>query len=212
MQTKTKIFLTLFLTYAFFTNSYLTTNDASRFSLTAAIVEEHSFEIDNFLDRVISDWWWAKDYASLNGHKYSDKAPLGSFIGVPIYFFTRLFTSDLRVLTYLVSLFSAGVLTAATSLLIYNMGSYFTENSAVKTTLALAYGVGTLAFFYATVFFAHAVTAFFGFFSFYLLFQFKKGERERKYLAFAGAASALAISSDYYAGVIALPLFFYALF
>jgi hypothetical protein len=91
------------------------------------------------------------------------------------------------------------------------LGSYFTENRAVKTTLTLAYGIGSQAFFYATVFFSHAITTFFGFLSFYLLFQFKKEEVGTKNLAFAGAASALAISSDYYAGVIALPLFFYAL-
>ena len=75
MDNGTKIFLTLFLTYAFFTNTYLTTNDASRFSLTAAIVEEHSLVIDSYLDTVISKWWFAKDYAVFDGRRYSDKAP-----------------------------------------------------------------------------------------------------------------------------------------
>jgi hypothetical protein len=211
MQTKTKIFFTLFLAYAFFTNTYLTTNDASRFSLTAAIVEEHSFEIDNFLDTVISEWWWAKDFVFYKGQIYSDKAPLGAFLGVPVYLILRFITSDVRILAYFVSLFTSGLLTATTGLMIYEIGKYFGVKEKLRITFSLAFGLGSAAFFYGTIFFSQAITSFFGFASFYLLFQIKNRGGGRKNLAFAGAASALAISSDYYAGVIALSLFGYAL-
>ncbi|HDH28143.1 MAG TPA: hypothetical protein ENH13_03320 [Euryarchaeota archaeon] len=209
MDNGTKIFLTLFLTYAFFTNTYLTTNDASRFSLTAAIVEEHSLVIDSYLDTVISKWWFAKDYAVFDGRRYSDKAPLGSFLGVPVYFVVRLFTSDLGILTYFVSLFTAGLATAATALLIYRFGAEFTENHSVRTGLALAYGIASMPLFYGTVFFSHAFTALFGFTSFYLLFLYRIRGGEKK-LVFAGVSSALAVASDYYSGIIAIVLFFYA--
>ncbi|MFV2040912.1 MAG: hypothetical protein ACC644_02875 [Candidatus Hydrothermarchaeales archaeon] len=209
MDKRAKIFLTLFLTYAFFTNTYLTTNDASRFSLTAAIVEEQTFVIDGYLDTVISDWWFAKDYAVFNGRRYSDKAPLGSFLGVPIYFVVRLFTSDFGILAYFVSLFTAGVATAAAALLIYRFGAEFTANSGVRTGLALAYGMASMPLFYGTVFFSHAFTAFFGFASFYLLFRYRKQGGEKN-LALAGVSSAFAVASDYYAGLIAIVLFFYA--
>jgi 4-amino-4-deoxy-L-arabinose transferase-like glycosyltransferase len=210
MQTRIKLFLTLFITYAFFTNTYLTTNDASRFSLTAAIVEEHTLEIDNFLDRVISDWWWAKDFAFYNGHIYSDKAPLGSFLGVPIYFAARFFTSDFGILAYVVSLFTTGLLTTATALLIYDLGKYFTDKRQTKAALALSYGLGSAAFFYGTVFFSQAITAFLGFASFYLLFGVKHDNRPMKNMFLAGALAGLAIASDYYAGVVVIALLFYA--
>jgi hypothetical protein len=210
METKAKIFLTLFLTYAFFTNTYLTTNDASRFSLTAAIVEEQTFEIDNFLEKVISDWWWAKDFATYGGNKYSDKAPLGSFLGVPIYMIVRLFTSDFGTLAYFVSLFTTGLLTAATALLIFDLGRYFATEKKIDVSLALTYGIGTLAFFYGTVFFSHAITSFFGFGSFYLLFRSKWIVKDTKSIALSGVFAALAVSSDYYAGIIAVALFGYA--
>ncbi len=209
MDKRAKIFLTLFLTYAFFTNAYLTTSDASRFSLTAAIVEEQTFVIDGYLDRVISDWWFAKDYAVFNGRKYSDKAPLGSFLGVSSYFVVRMFTSDFGILAYFVSLFTAGVATTATALLIYRFGAEFTDSQGVKSGLALAYGMASMPLFYGTLFFSHAFTAFFGFASFYLLFQYRKQWGEKN-LAFAGIAAALAVTSDYYAGLIAIGLFFYA--
>ncbi|RMF91349.1 MAG: hypothetical protein D6733_01310 [Methanobacteriota archaeon] len=211
MNTRTKIFLTLFITYAFFTNAYLTTNDASRFSLTAAIVEEHTLQIDNYLDRVISVWWWPKDFATYKGHIYSDKAPLGSFLAVPIYIIARVFTDDYNIIAYFVSLFTSGVLSVVTALLLYDMGSYFTGKKDIRVALALAYGLGTPAFFYGTIFFSHTITAFFAFASFYLLFEVKHGAKGTKNLALAGLSAGLAVSSDYYAGVIAVALFFYAL-
>jgi hypothetical protein len=211
MDVKAKIFLTLFITYAYFTGAYLTTNDASRFSLTAAIAEEQSSEIENFLDEVITEWWWAKDFAAYNGHLYSDKAPLGSFLGVPIYILIRFFTADLGILIYFVTLFTAGILTASTALLIFELGKYFEAGEDVKVTLALTYGLGTIAFFYGTVFFSHAITAFFSFLAFYLLFQAKRNsENLGKKMAFSGFCTGLAITSDYYAGIVAIALFIYA--
>jgi hypothetical protein len=211
METKAKILLTLFITYAYFTGAYLTTNDASRFSLTSAIVEDQTFEIENFLDNVITEWWWAKDFVTYNGHLYSDKAPLGSFLGVPIYFLIRLFTNDLGTLIYFVTLFTSGLLTTATALLIFEIGKYFEAESEVKITLAMTYGLGTMAFFYGTVLFSHAITAFFSFLAFYLLFDAKrKSENLGKKMALSGFFAGLGITSDYYAGIIAIALFIYA--
>jgi hypothetical protein len=152
MESKIKIFITLILTYAFFTNTYLTTNDASRFSLTASIAEEHILEIENYLDEVIAEWWWAKDFAAFGGHLYSDKAPLGSFLGVPIYLLISTFIDDFGILAYFVTLSTAGLLTATSALLIFEMGKYFETKENIKVTLALTYGLGTIAFFYYNLF------------------------------------------------------------
>src|SRR3990172_8049951 len=210
MQTREKLFLTLFITYAFFTNTYLTTNDASRFSLTAAIVEKRTLQIGDFLEEEISPWWWAKDYSVYEGRVYSDKAPLGSFLGVPVYFSVRFFTADLGVLIYFVSLFSSGLLTAATALLIYDIGRHFTDKKRTWLLLAATYGLGSAAFFYGTVFFSHSITAFFGFASFYLLFVSRREGGDSKPIFLSGALAALAVSSDYYAGITAIALFGYA--
>jgi hypothetical protein len=209
MKINKKIFLTLFLTYAFFTNTYLTTSDASRFSLTASIVEEQTFQIDNFLNEVITFWWLPKDFASYKGNIYSDKAPLGSFLGVPIYLIFRIITSDFNILGYFVTLFTVGVLTSLTALLVYYFGQLFHAEKNARALLAFSFGLGSAAFFYSTVFFSHAITAFMGFASFYLLFKAKNSLIPRNF-ALAGILAALAISSDYTAGVIAVVLFGYA--
>jgi len=210
MKSRTKIFLTLFLTYAFFTNTYLTTNDASRFSLTAAIVEEHSFKIDGFLENVISEQWLPLDKAKFRGDTYSDKAPLGSFLGVPIYFILKYFNSDLEWTIYFVSLLTTGLLTALTAVLIYETGRHFTVDEEVRIRVALAFGLGSIALVYGTAFFSHAITSFFGFASFFLLFQIRHRKLSLGYLMAAGVFAALAISSDYYAGILAIALVGYS--
>jgi len=84
-RTAVRIFVCLFLAYALFTNLYPTTDDFPRLCMTAAIVEEHRFEIDSFYDPLnrFPQWdtcnltgykWRAADYSVYNGHKYSDKA------------------------------------------------------------------------------------------------------------------------------------------
>jgi hypothetical protein len=167
--------------------------------------------IDNYLYRVISDWWWAKDFASYGGHIYSDKAPLGSFLGVPIYFILRFFTSDFNTNAYFVSLFTSGLLTSATAVILYDFGKYFKVNSQIRTIIALAFGLGSMAFFYGTVFFSHSITSFFGFTAFYLLFTYKHNGKSTKKIILSGLFSAFAVSSDYYAGIIAFALFAYTL-
>lgn len=220
MDIKIKIFITLFIAYAFFTNFYLTTNDAPRFSLTAAIVEEQRFEIDSFLNKsiVLPSWypkglliWGAIDFAEYNGHIYSDKAPLGSFLAIPIYSTVRLFTSDIGILAYFCSLFVSGLLTTLTAVLIYDIGRYFTKNDDMRLLVALGYGLGTMAFFYGTIFFSHATTTFFGFIAFYLLFKVKRKDLGDNSMIMAGIFAAFTTMSDYYALITVLGLFVYCL-
>lgn len=218
MRVYFKIFITLFIVYAFFTNFYLTTNDAPRFSLTAALVEEHRLEIDSFLNKSIVQppgynedllRWGLVDYAVYNGHIYSDKAPLGSFLAIPVYYVTRLFTSDTRILAYFVSLFVSGTLTALTAVLIYQIGRYFTGNDNLRLMTAFAYGLGTIAFPYGTIFFSHAITTFLEFGAFYILYTVKKGNLPSTYLYVSGFFAALGVLSDYYAVLIAICLLVY---
>jgi hypothetical protein len=56
-----------------------TAQPASRYSLTAAIVDDHSLELDPY-EGVLGP-----DQAAFDGHIYSDKAPYQSFLGAPPY-------------------------------------------------------------------------------------------------------------------------------
>jgi len=211
-----KIFITLFTVYAFLTIPYITTNEFPRFSMVSAIVEEGRFAIDtlhNDFPVIIGGEtsgltsytvWHNVDYAVYKGHFYSDKGPLGSFLGVPVYFIFRLFTADTGILHYSCTLFVSGLLTCLTSVLIYRFGAYFTKDDLIRIIVALSYGLGTVAFSYATLFFSHNITAFFVFSSYYVLYAVRRKERNEKYLLLAGILAGLAPLSDYYAVFVSL--------
>ena len=75
---KALIFLILSLCYAYFPPRWADWNQNSRFDLVRAIVERNTLAIDDYADNT-------GDYATVNGHIYSDKAPGLSFAAVPIY-------------------------------------------------------------------------------------------------------------------------------
>ncbi|MEW5816125.1 MAG: hypothetical protein AB1798_12115, partial [Spirochaetota bacterium] len=168
--------------------------------------------IDNTLPQIISKGWKIKDFARFGDKVYSDKAPLGSFIAVPIYFVISLFTKNLRITAFLVSLFTCGVLTALTGVLIFRASRFFTNSDFLRAAVALGYGLGSMALFYGAVFFSHAITAFFCTASFYFFCQIKSrgGFETRPCLyALAGACAALAPASEYTAAVSSVCLLIY---
>ncbi len=73
------LFVILLLAYAFIFPRWLDWNANARFDLSAAIVEQGTLSIDAYAQNT-------GDYASFNGHRYIDKAPGLSFLGVPVYF------------------------------------------------------------------------------------------------------------------------------
>ena len=216
-----RIFVSLFVTYAFFTNFYVTTNESPRFSLTEAIVEEHRLEIDSFYNRTrgglawdagdltMARWFLNIDYAIYNDHVYSDKAPLGSFLAVPFYLAARFFSSDPWVLFYISSVFVCGLLTALTGVLVYLLGRYYTRDENLRVLAAFAYGFGTMAFTYATVLFSHAISTFFVYASFYLIYRVKKRDISSKCLYLSGFLAGLAVLSDYYMALVGVCLLAY---
>lgn len=72
------IFLILLACYAYFLPRWADWNQNSRFDLVRAIVEKGTLAIDDYAANT-------GDYATMNGHIYSDKAPGLSFAAVPIY-------------------------------------------------------------------------------------------------------------------------------
>src|SRR3981081_2901838 len=67
----------LFVFFAYF-EPYPDANQNSRLGLVRAIVEKRTTAIDEYASNTI-------DYATFNGHIYSDKAPGLSFAAIPVY-------------------------------------------------------------------------------------------------------------------------------
>jgi len=76
------LFLTLLAAYSYTPPRWQDWNQNSRFDLTMAIVEQRTFRIDDYVANT-------GDYALVDGHAYSDKAPGLSLLAVPVYAATR---------------------------------------------------------------------------------------------------------------------------
>lgn len=72
------IFLTLVLCYAYFFPRWADPNQNSRLDMVVAVVEDGTFQIDKYVVNTV-------DYAKVEGHYYSDKAPGAAFLGIPVY-------------------------------------------------------------------------------------------------------------------------------
>lgn len=72
------IFFTLVLCYAYFFPRWADPNQNSRIDMVVAVVEDGTFQIDKYVANTV-------DYAKVDGHYYSDKAPGAAFLGIPVY-------------------------------------------------------------------------------------------------------------------------------
>ncbi len=180
-----KLFLTFLIIYAVFArvDGWI---ENSRLDLTRAIVDEGRFTIDSYANNT-------GDRAYYNGHYYTDKFPGASFIAVPFYFVYKniigvpsindnFYSYNLDPvylgMVYFVIVFTSALFSALTVILIFKISKYFTKNKFHRYIVAIAYGLGTIAFSQATLFFGHPITTFFLFGSFYLIFRMKKEKKD----------------------------------
>lgn len=148
-------------------------NEISRFGLTWSLVDRHSLNIDTVEAFTI-------DKAFYKGHYYTDKAPGLSFAAVPIYalyeflfepsvmgyFRSKLPADDIEGkiaierLSHQFKLWATRVLTVSVISAVFAV--FFINVLSKKagimgTMLGFAYGLGTMAYCYSTVFYAHQV-------------------------------------------------------
>jgi hypothetical protein len=143
-------------------------NEYSRSDLVRAIVEQHTLQIDSYHENT-------GDKAFYGGHWYSDKAPGTAFLGVPVYAALVLTSQvtgggapdDIEAVEALAFVESGIATVALVLLLIRFLAAYVDERWAI--TVGLAYGFGSIAFPFATMFFGHAPAAAALFGAFYLL-------------------------------------------
>lgn len=188
-------------------------NDNTTIDLTMAIVNEHRLEIDSYANNT-------RDRSYYGGHYYSDKAPGPAFMLIPLYSLYKLFFEDIPsydsleednpswkyhlFLFLAISLISA-VCGALTIILVYKISRYFTSNDLHRNLIVIVLGLCTLLPHAGRQFNSHAISAFFIFLCFYLVFKMKKEESD--YAFIAGLAGGVAILSEYRAAIILSGIF-----
>ena len=181
----------------------------ARLDLAMALVDPGSLNIDAYRDNT-------HDMTEVGGHFYSDKPPLPSLLGAPVYAAARaaarLFGRALsfRAAGYAVTLATATLLSLAVLLLLFrHLAAYAPAGPRLFAVTACA--LGTLALPYAILFFSHAFAAFFCLAAFVFAFRRVRGEGGTGAVALAGLFAGLAILSEYPTGLIALFLLGYLL-
>ncbi len=187
-------------------------NQLSRLNLTLALAHEGRLEIDTYTANSI-------DRAFYNGHYYSDKAPLSSFLAYPVYQGIRALQHldnvnlDTRLmLTYLLWVINGFInvpLTALLLLLFLFMGRTMRPRSTMPWWVTFVLAFGTFLFPYATMYFGHNLAAFFGFAPFVIAFLVRQGRLSERWLFGAGLLAGLGVLAEYPNGLFALALVVY---
>ncbi|HET9887660.1 MAG TPA: hypothetical protein VFR10_09110, partial [bacterium] len=204
-----RVFFFLFLTYAqFFQNA--SWGSASRFDLARALAEHGTIRIDAYHENT-------GDKAIANGHTYTDKAPLPSFLAVPgillahaIHNVTGLPASEsvfLALMGGLAAIFASGLVTAAGGALFYRhliesgVAPSYAWLSALLTFLA------TPLFPYATLLQGHAPAAVWLLAALYCWIP-AAGPPSLRRAACGGIAASCALATEY---LTAIPLLVFGL-
>ncbi len=185
--------LGLLLCYGFFRQHPLW-NEFSRYDLVQAIVETGSPIIDRYHENT-------GDKAFYDGHYYSDKAPGTALLGVPVQLVVNagyalagapppVPDASMQALAFALS----GIPTVVLVLLLLG----FLRRAVGPTwavVIALGYGLGSMAFPFATMFFGHAASTAFLFASFYFVWRWRSDHADRR-LVVAGALAGLAVITE----------------
>lgn len=137
-------------------------NQNSRFALVRAIVERATLRIDEYAAST-------GDRAVWGGHYYSDKAPGASLLAVlpvavagAVARFAGVPPSSRRGIawtSYVATVATSGVFTVIAALLTFALALRWGASREAAIFGALAYGLATPAWCYATLFMGHGVTA-----------------------------------------------------
>ena len=153
--------LTLLVSYAYFYQAG-GWNANSRFDLVRALVERGTVAIDAYHTNT-------GDKAIYNGHYYSDKAPGQSLTAVPVVAAGALLAaaagldptapSSIAVLSYVSTVWAAAVPTMVAALCLAWVSRRLGSSPGGAAFAALAFGLATPAWVYATMLWGHALTA-----------------------------------------------------
>ena len=203
--------LALLLCYSYFYYIGGNWNVNSRQAQILARAEDHTLAIDAYHKST-------GDEAYYRGHYYSDKLIGPSLLAVPVYLLVRplaalitdsLGATRLRALQ-ITNVVANALPSALLGALLYLFLAELGMATGLRAWLALAYGLGTLAFPYSTAFFGHQLGAVCAAGAFMLLWRMKQEWTAKRALA-AGALLGLGAASDFTTLLIACFLGLYAL-
>ena len=161
-RTAAAIAAVLFTAYAYFYQGG-GWNQNTRFALVRSLLEHGTLRIDEtftYQGRPVSG-----DVARREGHLYSDKAPGASFTALPAVLVASAFVRDpvspegIATLSWVATIASAAIPTVLCALLLFHVTIAMGFGEAAAAFAALAFGLATPAWAYATLMFGHALAA-----------------------------------------------------
>ena len=177
-------FLLFLLIFAIITKSSIGPwNDRSRMATIDSLVERGTFVIDN------SVYVWTGDKIYVNGHFYSDKPPVLSFLAAGPYFLMKsvglTFQNNEGLVYYLLTLICVGIPAAITVHFFYKSLKLIGLKESIRSKLTIALGAGTLLLPWGTVFNNHVPATALCFTSFYFLLKskFQANKKMKKQVA-----------------------------
>lgn len=169
-------------------------NDASRMATIQAIVEHHTFAID---DSVFAD---TGDKLFINGHFYSDKLILPSLLGAaayaPVYLAGLRLDYGVNIASYFIILLTVKAFWLASLAAFYGALRATDLDDIKKVWLTLAFGIASLHFTWSSTLCNNSLAASQITLGFYFLLRARHGEAIRSSLFLAGFFLSFAAASD----------------
>ncbi len=184
-------------------------NQNTRFAMVRAVVEDGSARIDRF-HRATGD------KSKRGDHYYSDKAPGSSWLGVPAYAAARAAMGEepsgrrADAAAYVVTVWAVGFPSALAVAALYGLLGFFGLGVATRIAAATAYGLGTLAFPFATLYYGHQLTAALVILGLYLLVRGSRSPGMAVWLFASGLSFGYAIAVEYPTALAVIPCLLYA--
>jgi hypothetical protein len=179
-------------------------NDRSRMATIDSLVERGTFVIDN------SVYAWTGDKAYINGHFYSDKPPVLSFLAAGPYFLMKnlgvTFQNNEGIVYYLLTFICVGIPAALTVHFFNRSLKLIKIKNRVRSRLTIALGIGTLLLPWSTTFNNHVPAMACCFIGFYFLLK-NKFQVTKKDIFLAGFLVSLGATIDEFAGSVFFVLF-----
>jgi hypothetical protein len=211
------IFFLLLFTFGYFYQEP-GNNGNSRFDLVFAYVQEHHLWIDDFY--VKPGTKVGSDFASYNGHYYSDKSIGPAVVGIifdePLFRMQQVFNfPDEATVEMILTFLVIGLPSAIAGTLMFILCLYLSGSRFRSFLVTLSIMLGTLCFPYSVTFFSHQFTASLLFSAFVIIFFLKekpaKGKILFPYLFLSGLLLGFALIGEYPAAIIILALTIYYL-
>lgn len=189
-----RLYLPLFLfttTLCLFFHQGRSWNVDSRLLTVYAVVEDH---------RLMADHWRGEtgDLATIDGHIYSDKAPLSSFLVIPAYWVYRTFLHkmppgavDKEGANHCGILVASAIPFAVFTALVFSRVRRRASSASAAVWITLLGVYGTCLFNYGTIFYGHILAA-----AFFVGAYSLAVDRE-KYFFLAGFLGAAAVLTEY---------------